>query len=369
MTDALAQTAPAADAPRDDARAHGHDAPDACANCGTSFAAFESTPRFCPHCGQETTLHPPSVGEFLHEFVGHYVALEGALWKTLALLILKPGRLTREYFAGRRRQYVLPLRLYLSASFLFFVAVKLLPAILPGTHADVSAATRAALAESTPASSARFQAKAASAIAAAASATGRPASAFKAVPLDDDDPDAADVLVVPASGPAVPVLTGSVVAHLDCAQRAGGPDPCGWFGRRMEHAVDEWRDNPSRAYHSFKAHWMSAAPYAIFLMLPVYAAIVMLAYRGRRMLFGEHVVFSLHMHAFWFLAALVCAVLPEDLGGIVFLATCLYGLWALHEVYGGRWFPTLLRGSFISLAYVVLVSIGAGFLATALALA
>ena len=95
----------------------------ACRNCGT-----QAPLKFCPACGQETTLHPPTLGEFLHEFVGHYVALEGTLWRTLGLLICRPGRLTREYLDGRRRRYVLPLRLYLTASFLFFLVLKLVAA-------------------------------------------------------------------------------------------------------------------------------------------------------------------------------------------------------------------------------------------------
>jgi hypothetical protein len=45
-----------------------------CGNCGPPAPL-----RFCGACGQETALHPPTLGEFLHEFVGHYVALEGAL--------------------------------------------------------------------------------------------------------------------------------------------------------------------------------------------------------------------------------------------------------------------------------------------------
>ena len=92
----------------------------ACRNCGA-----QAPRKFCPECGQETTLHPPTLGEFLHEFVGHYVALEGSLWRTLALLLARPGRLTREYLDGRRRRYVLPLRLYLTASFVFFLVLKL----------------------------------------------------------------------------------------------------------------------------------------------------------------------------------------------------------------------------------------------------
>ncbi len=46
---------------------------------------------------------------------------------------------------------------------------------------------------------------------------------------------------------------------------------------------------------------IGVAPYVIFLLLPVFAGIMMLTYRSRRMTYGEHVVFSLHLHAFWFI--------------------------------------------------------------------
>ena len=58
-----------------------HDPLAACPNCETAFDSAVAAPHYCPHCGQEAVLHPPSVGEFLHEFVGHYIALEGALWR------------------------------------------------------------------------------------------------------------------------------------------------------------------------------------------------------------------------------------------------------------------------------------------------
>jgi hypothetical protein len=76
-------------------------APAACRNRGAAAGG-----RFCSECGQETAMHPPSAWEFVHEFIGHYIALEGALWHTLAALV-RPGKLTNEYFAGRRRRYVL----------------------------------------------------------------------------------------------------------------------------------------------------------------------------------------------------------------------------------------------------------------------
>jgi hypothetical protein len=45
----------------------------------------------------------------VHEFVLHYFAAEGRLWRTLKALVLHPGRLTIEYLRGHKRQYVLPL--------------------------------------------------------------------------------------------------------------------------------------------------------------------------------------------------------------------------------------------------------------------
>ena len=105
-----------------------HGAPDLpyCRNCHYTLAT--PRPRHCGHCGQETDLHPPSVREMVTEYLGHYVALDGPLWRTLWALIALPGHLTNAYFHGQRRRYVLPLRVYLSASFVFFLGWALLPA-------------------------------------------------------------------------------------------------------------------------------------------------------------------------------------------------------------------------------------------------
>jgi hypothetical protein len=52
-----------------------------CANCETPLSGH-----FCSNCGGEAVLHA-STREFLHEFIGHYVALEGKLWGSLKRLI------------------------------------------------------------------------------------------------------------------------------------------------------------------------------------------------------------------------------------------------------------------------------------------
>jgi hypothetical protein len=46
-----------------------------CPNGGASLRV-EPPPRYCPQCGQPTTLHPPTLLEFVHEFADHYVAID-----------------------------------------------------------------------------------------------------------------------------------------------------------------------------------------------------------------------------------------------------------------------------------------------------
>lgn len=302
----------------------------ACRNCGT-LAPLS----FCPACGQETALHAPTLGEFLHEFVGHYVALEGALWRTLGLLLLKPGRLTQEYLAGRRRRYVLPLRLYLTASFLFFLALKLLPGpVHPETQVHHGAVSGAA---SAPRGTVGVQAQVpASGAARSAPVPGASSSAGAALP-----PDAA------ASGDE------PFSVEVDCD--AAGQPACGAVERYLKSVGERFSQDAPGTLKQLGARLLGVAPYAVFFLLPVFSGILMLAYRSRRMTYGEHVVFSLHLHAFWFLALLLIAVLPAALGDWLWLAIPVYGAWALREVYSGGWAATVARAVFISLLYGVVL--------------
>jgi hypothetical protein len=287
----------------------------ACRNCGA-----QAPLKFCPECGQETTLHPPTLGEFLHEFVGHYVALEGELWRTLALLLRRPGKLTREYLDGRRRHYVLPLRLYLTASFLFFLVLKLTAAgSLHGVDVTVDG-RHTTLAE--------IRAEAASEAAAEAAS--------------------------PASG------SGShtrfvVMRPADCG-RAGQP-ACNRVEKLLNDAATHFEEHPQEAMEHMRAHLLGWAPYAIFFLLPAFAGIMTLAYRGRGMTYGEHFVFSLHLHAFWFLAAMVLGLLPDSLSDLLSLAVPVYGVWAMREAYGGRWWPTVLRALFVTVFYGLVLTL------------
>lgn len=243
--------------------------PAACPNCGQDLST-QPQARHCPNCGQETHLHAPTLWEFVHEFITHYVALEGALWRTLRGLAV-PGRLTLEYLAGRRRQYLLPLRLYLSASFVFFLALKL-----------------------------------------------------GAAPAE---------MQVHASGATAAAAMASAASAVDAAASAGE----GTVNLANIAKVLGW------------------APYAMFLMQPLFAALMKLLYLDRRRSYGEHFVFSLHLHSAWYLLLVSGLLLPEPVDLLPLLALPVYAVLALRAVHGPLGVGRLLGLFLTSVAYSVLL--------------
>lgn len=102
--------APAATAAPVEAAAH----PGACRNCGGAL-----TGRYCAACGQPAHLHA-TLADLLHEMVEGVAHFDGRLWRTLPLLVFRPGQLSRRWKAGERAKFVHPLHVFLFAIFLVF---------------------------------------------------------------------------------------------------------------------------------------------------------------------------------------------------------------------------------------------------------
>lgn len=87
-----------------------------CLNCGTIVQG-----RFCQHCGQENVEVKESFLQLFKHFLEDITHFDGKLWKTLKLLLLKPGKLTQFYMDGKRATYIHPIRMYLFISAVFFL--------------------------------------------------------------------------------------------------------------------------------------------------------------------------------------------------------------------------------------------------------
>ena len=88
-----------------------------CLNCGTRLIGAH-----CHACGQSGHVHR-SVGAIGHEIAHGVFHFEGKIWRTLPMLLWRPGDLTRRYVAGERARFVSPLALFLFTVFLMFATI------------------------------------------------------------------------------------------------------------------------------------------------------------------------------------------------------------------------------------------------------
>lgn len=268
-----------------------------CRNCGAC-----APEEYCPHCGQETYEHLPTAREFVHEFVLHYFAAEGRLWRTLRMLVVRPGGLTLEYLRGRKRAYVLPLRLYLTLSVVFFVLLRL------SVASDVERMTAA------------FH-----------QSLNDGHSTFTIVDL----------------------------GFADAVRKADGSFSCtlpAWLCHRIEQRVVAPAGELERRLARLPTELLAHLSTAMFLLLPLFAFYLELAYSRRT--YGEHFLFALHVHSFWYLVLLVLLLpMPGWIYGLLQGYLFVYTVIALHAVYASSWWRTTAKALLLGAAY--LASLGA----------
>ena len=89
-----------------------------CFNCGHPFFGHE---KFCPECGQANKNPKITFGNFVHEVFNGFISWDSKFWTTFIPLLIKPGKVSKDYIEGKRQRYANPFRFYLTISVLFFV--------------------------------------------------------------------------------------------------------------------------------------------------------------------------------------------------------------------------------------------------------
>ena len=249
---------------------------------------------------------PPTLREFAQQFGGAYLSTEGALWRTLKLLLLKPGELTVRYLAGRRKHYVLPLRLYLTISVLVLLLLRVLGSSGPvRVNLDLDDLK-----------------------------SGKKPSDFVVLGLGDE-------------GKGIGVKDG--VFYCNTVPQ--------WTCKRVQRFVTADPQALAGVIDEYKERFLGNLGGAVFLLLPTFALGLKLVYRSRRMRYTEHLVFALHVHAFWFLALALIFTNLWWLTAIGCTAVPLYSMLAMRRVYGGRRWPRFLRAGVVSFLYLVVLGV------------
>jgi hypothetical protein len=295
-----------------------------CLNCGTVVAG-----RHCAQCGQDADTHVLSMKEVAGDVTHSLLHLDSRVWRTLRLLVRRPGELTREFIAGRHQLYIPPFRLYLAVSILYFA----LSALLPESglfDLDASGAPRDAALPAEVRDELRRELEA-KGVARGSNATApEPGDSCK-VSLFGDTPNS----------------TG--------------------FERTLARACEQMKRDGGKL---FAERFAATAPKLMFLFLPLMAGVTCLFYWRPRRLYAEHLVVFLHNHAFTFLLLGFTAILNEiaELGfpgaGVLNLVMFLLWCWlpfyvyrSMRVVYGNGRALTLLKFFAISMTYFLLLGV------------
>ena len=74
---------------------------------------------------------------------------------------------------------------------------------------------------------------------------------------------------------------------------------------------------PNEIAAFFKERFIHYMPNAVFVLLPVFTLILYLLYRKSGRFFAEHSIFTLHIHAFAFVALIILLPLPDSISWLV----------------------------------------------------
>jgi hypothetical protein len=319
-----------------------------CANCATPL-----TGDFCHACGQRAHVHR-SLLHLGEEVLHGLLHFDAKAWRTLPLLVAKPGKLTREYIDGKRTRFVSPLALFLFMVFLMFFAVSSVSISTPGgAPGEVTTAT-AGLEKDI--AKAKIKLAKAEAKLAAARARGDSAAAAQA----DADGARSEVSQEEVALRAI----SAAVAVKETAAAGAAPmhksDLSVTTGHaRLDETIKHAIQNPEFTIYKIK----NAASKFSFLLVPLSLPFLWLMFFWKRgVTMYDHAVFALYSLSFMALLVTALTLLEKaGLGTLVAWLACvappLHMFLQLRGAYSLGFAATLWRTLallFVSLTVLVL---------------
>lgn len=273
-----------------------------CTNCGAAL-----TGAYCNACGQAAHVHR-SLLHLAEEVLHGILHFDAKGWRTLPLLIFRPGLLTRRYIDGQRARHVSPLALFLFSVFLMFFVFSFTatPAIQTtiGGPADITKARAEIAAQVTAAASAAGRAEA---DLARAQARGD-SNAAAAARAELTDAKAEQQALVLASNAINVAQAGSAAAPASSATLSEGLSTLNIrFGNAsLDNAVQRAMKNPDLLFYKLK----NTAYKFSFLLVPISLPFLWLMFFWRRgIVMYDHAVFALYSLSFMSVLFIVLALL------------------------------------------------------------
>ena len=357
-----------------------------CENCGAQLEGH-----WCAKCGQPAIDYRRSFRHVIADLLNEFLNWDSKFFATIALLLLKPWKLTNEFLEGHRVRYVHPLRLYLLASILFFFAATYGIKSAHLQPIDVSPSTRAEIRselqhENVPP---EVREKIEQALG------GKPVSPEKRAALEgqlknENLPKPARDAIQERLEHGDPQV--DVPVKLQNAMKDLAPDVRAKVEESLKKAQDKAvifeadkeekpNDMPKwlekRAREKFGEHGtniqlflvtlMSNLPYMMLACIPLFACVLKLLYVRRRVFYIDHLVYALHIHTFAYVGIVLIVLATIGLNDVaagpiagwiialLWIAFMVQIFLSIRRVYRQGWFISIFKFFFGGFVYLVVL--------------
>ena len=342
-----------------------------CENCGAELQGH-----WCAQCGQPAIEYRRSFRHVVADLLNEFLNWDSKFFTTIALLILKPWRLTNEFLAGKRVRYVNPLRLYLLASILFFFAVnyatkgvKFEPGKLePKDRAELEAELKN---EDLPPAAREKLA----------------ALLRESSPSPASEPSTNTPSPVPSGSPnASPSSPAPETMHKKQYGKIGerpfvfsdGAKSSTPFERWIEGRAKEKMGEHGTKMGLFISTLLSNLPYMMLCCIPLFAFVLKVLYIRRGIFYIDHLIYALHIHTFAYTGIMLIVlatiglnrVAPGSIAGwiiaLLWIAFVVQIFLSIRRVYRQGWFISIFKFLFGGFVYlmVLVAALVATFFAT-----
>lgn len=324
----------------------------ACANCGTTLNG-----PYCSNCGQKASDYHKPIWWIIGEFMDAVFSFDSRTFRTIWLLFGEPGEFTRRYNSGQRASLLPPFRLFVIATFIFFLTLQVTGLAL------VSFQTKAINIDSLPAEAKEAIRKQKGEGAVITSDDGKTVTTVQMeffVPIKPGEAHGLSAAQKAALAKEAAEL-GKDNSKAD-ADEAGIMKEIAGYGKRVLEGFQKAVEDPLRLNGPLNV-WL---PRVMLFLVPVFALLLAIIHWWPRVYLVEHLIFSLHLHTVLFVGLTVVAAAVGIFGTAGFLEIAVwpimfvYFVMAMKVVYNRGWFLTVVKSVGLLSVYAVILTAALG---------
>ena len=335
-----------------------------CKNCGTELKGM-----YCHNCGQYALDSRQPFWKYILQYFENVYQFDTKIWSTLWMLFRRPGFLTTEFNAGKIASYVHPMRLFMCITLLFFIGFFMfIGDTVDRAMSNLNSETiidelEEASAEDYRDMSSIFDKDTVVAIAVDIEDVKRYPEVFDIIEYAAKDSLSED------NGSLDTVKVRMPSEYLGTFEYVED-----WHGVGLYAAGAPQMDEKETLFIDGLFGVLSGyAPLFSLFLVPVMALMLKGLYRKKRMMYMNHLAFSLHWGCFFYIMTTLFIIAGElwhynGLTWYVFLGiNLLYTAIALHWVYGNDWAKTVLKTVLLYFVYLfIVIVLSAAFFAWAI---